>query len=106
MLGDHPIKSWSSTQSVIALSTGEAELYAINKTAASGLGVQSILHDLGIHIDIFVFTDAKSGKAIASRRVLGKVRHIAANELWIKEHVQKTTITIKKIKNQLILPIS
>ena len=100
MLGDHPIKSWSSTQSVIALSTGEAELYAINKTAASGLGVQSILHDLGIHIDICVFTDATSGKAMASRRGLGKVRHIAVNELWIQEHVQNKTITIKKIKNK------
>ena len=71
MLGDHPIKSSSSTQSVIALNTGEAELYAINKIAASGLGVQSILHDLGIHIDICVFTDATSGKAMASRRGLG-----------------------------------
>ena len=100
MLGDHPIKSWSSTQSVIALSTGEAELYAINKTAASGLGVQSILHDLGINVDICVFTDATSGKAMASRRGLGKVRHIAVNELWIQEHIQNKTITIKKIKNK------
>ena len=49
MLGGHQNKSWSSSQSVIALSTGEAELYAINKTTASGLGVQSILHDLGTH---------------------------------------------------------
>ena len=40
MLGDHPIKSWSSTQSVIPLSTGEAELYAINKDAASAIGAQ------------------------------------------------------------------
>ena len=47
-LGDHAIKTWSSTQSVIALSTGEAEMYAINKTAATGMGGQSILNDLGI----------------------------------------------------------
>lgn len=100
MPGDHPIKNWSSTQSVIALSTGEAELYAIIMKASSGLGVQSILHELGIHIDLCVFTDATTGKAMPSRRGLGKVRHIAVNELWIQEHVQNKTITTKEIKNK------
>ena len=100
MLGDHPIKSWSSTQTVIALSTGEAELYALNKAAASGIGAQSLLADLRVYIDIFIYTDATSGKAMASRRGLGKVRHIAVNELWIQEHVQNKTVTIKKIKNK------
>lgn len=28
--GDHVVKTWSSSQSIIALSTGEAELYALN----------------------------------------------------------------------------
>ena len=91
--------NWSSTQSVIALSTGEAELYAINKAAASALGAQSLLTDLGVYVDISVYTDATSGKSMASRRGLGKVRHIAVNELWIQEHVQNKTIAIKKIKN-------
>ena len=84
MLGDHPIKSWSSTQTVIALSTGEAELYAINKSAASGQGTQSLLCDLGVKLDVRVCTDATTGKAMASRRGLGKVRQIAVNELWIQ----------------------
>ena len=39
-LGDHLVKSWSSTQTVIALSTGEAELYALNETGAQSLGLQ------------------------------------------------------------------
>ena len=101
MLGDHPVKSWSSTQTVIALSTGEAELYAINKATASGIGAQSILSDLGMNLDIVIYTDATSGKAMASRRGLGKVRHIAVNELWIQEHVQNKTLMIKKIRNQI-----
>ena len=77
MLGDHPVKSWSSTQTVIALSTGEAELYAINKAAASGLGAQSILSDLGMNLEVVIYTDATSGKAMASRRGLGcRTRYI------------------------------
>ena len=99
-MGDHMVKSCSSTQSVIALSTGEAELYAINKSAANGLGAWSLLSDMGLTLDIRVYTDATTGKSIASRRGLGKVRHISVNELWIQELVQNKSITIVKIKNK------
>ena len=63
MLGDHPVKSWSSTQTVIALNTGEDELYAINKAAASGIGAQSILSDLGMNLDVVIYT----GHGLAQR---------------------------------------
>ena len=99
-LGDHAIKTWSTTQSVIALSTGEAELYAINRTAAIGMGGQSILCDLGVELDLRVFTDATTGKSLASRRGLGKVRHIAVNELWLQSHVHDKSVVLVKIKNK------
>ena len=99
-LGGNAIKTWSSTQSVIALSTGEAELYAINKAAATGMGGQSLLRDIGVDLDLRVFTDASTGKSLASRRGLGKVRHIAVNELWLQSHVQDKTVTLVKIKNK------
>ena len=101
-LGDHPIKTWSSTQSVVALSTGEAEMYAINKTAATGMGGNAMLNDLGVNLDLRVFTDATTGKSLVTRRGLGKVRHIAVNELWLQSHVQSKALTIVKIKTSLI----
>ena len=52
-------------------------------------------------MDIRVFTDATTGKSIATRRGLGKVRHISANNLWIQENVSNGVISIVKIKNQL-----
>ena len=51
MLGTHLIKGWSSTQSVIALSSGEAEFYGIVKGASVGLGIKSLLSDLGIQLE-------------------------------------------------------
>ena len=102
-LGDHLVKSWSSTQSVIALSTGEAELYALNKAAAQALGLQSLLADMGINLSVRLHTDATTGRAIATRRGLGKVRHIAVNELWLQEQVEKEAVTIFKIKNKFNL---
>ena len=94
------VKSWSSTQSVIALSTGEAELYAINKTAAQAMGLQSLLQDMGIELAIRVHTDATTGRAIVTRKGLGKVRHIAVNELWMQDQVASERVSIHKIKNK------
>ena len=102
-MGDHIIKAWSSTQTVIALSTGEAELYALNKASAQGLGLQSLLSDLGIDLEVRVHTDATTGRAIVTRRGLGKVRHIAVNELWMQEKVAQHLVSIHKIKNKFNL---
>ena len=99
-IGDHTVKSWSSTQSIIALSAGEAELYAINRCAAVALGLQSLMNDLGVSLDIKLFTDATTGKSIASRKGFGKVRHISANELWIQDKISSKVIAIIKIKNK------
>ena len=37
-LGNHAIKTWSTTQAVIALSSGEAEYYGCVRGGAIGLG--------------------------------------------------------------------
>ena len=71
--------------------TGEAELYAINKCAAMALGLQSLMSDMGVSLDIKLFT---------ARRGLGKVRHISVNELWIRAKVAERIIAIVTIKNQ------
>ena len=48
-LGKHLIKSWSTNQAVIALSSGEAEYYGLVKGGSMGLGSKAILEDLGVH---------------------------------------------------------
>ena len=99
MIGDHCIKAWSINQSVIALSSGEAEFYALTRASAMAMGLRSLLEDLGVTLKIRVLTDATTGKSIASRRGLGKVRHIATHELWVQEKVMRGEIELIKIKN-------
>ena len=41
------VKHWSRTQATRALSTAEAEYYAVVTGAAEGLGMQSMMADLG-----------------------------------------------------------
>ena len=47
-IGDHCIRSWSSTQTTIALSTGEAEYYALVKGVSVAMGIRALLEDLGV----------------------------------------------------------
>ncbi len=48
MIGKHTIMTWSTTQGVTALSSGEAELYAMVKGSAITLGLISLAHDFGL----------------------------------------------------------
>lgn len=50
--GNNLIKSWSSTQSVVALSSGEAEYYGIVKGASVAIGLQSVLMEFQITCSI------------------------------------------------------
>lgn len=98
MLGTHLIRHWCVQQQTLALSSGEAEYAAIVKASAAALGVRSILEDLGwksMHIDLN--TDASAGKAIATRRGLGKVRHLALHHLWVQQRVQDGEISVHKV---------
>ena len=77
MLGNHTVKHWSSTQHTFALSSGESKYYALVKSASQAVGLQSMLTDININaIGIEIRTDASAAIGIASRRGLGRVRHI------------------------------
>jgi len=85
---------------VIALSSGEAEYYGMVKGASMALGVRSMLADLGVNLQIRLRTDASAAKGIASRRGLGKIRHIEVNQLWLQEKVNSGEIQVMKVKGE------
>ena len=74
--GSHCLKMWSSTQATIALSSAEAELYALTKGAAQGLGMMSLLSDFGVAVSVTIHTDASAAIGIVRRAGLGKLRHL------------------------------
>ena len=98
LLGQHFIKSWSITQAIIALSSGEAEYYGIVKGASTGLGISSILGDLGHKTKVVIHTDSSAAKSLASRKGLGRARHIEVNQLWIQERIGEGTLELRKVK--------
>jgi hypothetical protein len=107
LMGEHLIKSWSSTQKITALSSGEAEYYAIVKGAEQGMGVRSMLIDFQISEAstryIEVKEDSSAAKGIASRRGLGKLKHVDIKELWIQEKVHSGDLKITKVPGTINL---
>ena len=101
MVGNHCIKSWSSTQAIIATSSGEAEYYGIVKASSTGLGIKSMMQDLGIHMSLEVLTDATAAKSMASRKGLGRAaRHVEVHYLWVQERVCRGDIIMSKVPGE------
>ena len=96
IIGGGTVKSWSSTQGSVALSGGEAEYYAAVKGACEGLGVVSLLVDMGQQAKLTLHIDSTAAKAIAGRTGVGKVRHMDTRYLWLQEVKKSGKIIIKK----------
>ena len=103
--GTHILKSWSITQNTIALSSGEAELYAMVKAGSQGLGMRSMMNDVGISSNVKIITDATAARGMAQRKGLGAVRHVEVHQLWIQEKVQSKEICVEKVggKSNLVM---
>ena len=88
MIGKHCLTTRCKNQSVIALSSGEAELYAAVLGCSMGIGVRQMYEDLGVALKVRVYMDATAGIAMLNRQGLGTVKHVATQYLWIQELVQ------------------
>ena len=98
-MGLSSLEPWSSTQAVIALSSGEVEYYGLVKAAAQSLGIKAMLRDFGVNhpISISVRSDSSAAISTAQRRGFGKVRHIEVNQLWLQERVANRELTLVKV---------
>ena len=97
MHGWHVIKSWSTTQAIVAMSSAEAELYAMTKGAAHTLGIMSLGGDFGMNLNAKVHTDASAALGIVNRQGLGKLRHIRVQYLWLQGRVKARDIEVGKV---------
>ena len=98
VLGKHLIKSWSSTQATRALSSGEAEFYAIIEGASRGLGVQALMEDMGFICTLRMKSDSSAARSISLRKGTGKLRHLQVKYLWIQDAMFEKRLSIEKVK--------
>ena len=98
-LGEHAVKHLCNLLQVIGLSSGENEYYAISAGACTGLGLQSLLADWGIHVEVEVCSDASAARAFASRRGLGKMKHIQTRYLWTQERIAAGHLKLRAVRS-------
>ncbi len=97
MLGGHLVKSWSSTQASVALSSGEAEFNGVVRGSGIGLGYQNLLKDLGQKVPLRVWTDSSAAIGVCSRQGLGKLRHLDTHTLWVQQAIRSQRMKLCKI---------
>ena len=97
MHGEHLIKSWASPQTVVALSSGEAEYYGVAKGACEAISIKGLASDMGVRLSVALSTDSSAANGIASRKGLDKVKHPETRTLWLQDKVDREIIRIKKV---------
>ena len=100
MFGDHMLKSWSTTQQVIAMSSGEAELYALIKGASQIKGMMTQFKEWGTEVNGIIRTDASAALGMVHRQGLGKTRHIDVQYLWIQGEVMEEKLSVTKVATE------
>ena len=100
-LGGHAIKHWSSTQSSVALSSGEAEFAGVIRGAGQGLGYQALLRDFGVESSLRVWTDSSAAIGICNRQGLGELRHLDTHSFWIQQAVRLGRMDLRKVAGEV-----
>ena len=104
-IGSHLIKGWSKTQSLVALSSAESELYASFRSSAETLGLISMAKDWGYMLSGNIYGDASAAFDIIHRKGLRKTRHINISYLWIQEVAAQRRLAFAKVLGKETLPI-
>ena len=65
---------------------------------ADGLGIKAVAEDMGFEVEVTMWTDSTAGKSVASRRGLGKMRHVELRYLWVQDVVKEGALKVRKVE--------
>ena len=94
--GLHLLDTSCARQTVIALSFGEAEYYALTRGASAGLLVKGVYGEIGKRLLMICLTSS-AAKGIASRKGVGKVKHLSLKELWVQDAIEQKRFKVQKV---------
>ena len=103
MWGEHCWKTWSATQGAVALSSAEAEFYAMVDGTQRAKWAMTVARELGLKVgdtEIVLGTDSSAAKSFVARRGLGRMRHIEVRDLWLQEEVRKGGVRVVKLAGE------
>ena len=98
--GHHLLLHWARTQSVVALSSCEAELNAALKAASELIGMRTLMEELGRPLNLMLRGDSSACKGVLLREGLGKLKHLHVKQLWLQQEVGEGKIEFDKIPRE------
>ena len=96
-MGNHCLRTWSKTQSCVALSSAESELMGAVRGGVEGLGMVSILKDFGLDARNCLHMDASAALGVIQRKGVGRVRHLDVSMLWLQEQQLRQVMEFRKV---------
>ena len=99
-MGNHCVKTWGAMQGAYALSSAEAEFYAMVEGVTRAKGLLSLAWDLGfsgLTNVIQLGTDSNAAKSFVNRRGLGKMRHLEVRDLWLQKEVADDKLKVYQV---------
>ena len=99
MIGKHCVKTWSTSQGAVALSSAEAEFYAMIEAVIRAKGVSHVMIELGFDVqqELQLYTDSSAAKSFVSRKGLGKMKHLEIRDLWLQREVTLGKVIVNKV---------
>ena len=91
--------SWSRTQTVVALSSAEAEYHALVTGAQEGLFAKSLFGELGFDAAVEIASDARAALASAERAGLGHKKHMELRLMFLKDLVKNKVLRLVQLRS-------
>ena len=73
----------------------KSEYISITKGACHALEVRSAMVEYGMTLNVVCETDASLGRAMATRRGVGRVRHLDARLLWLQQLCAEDVVEVR-----------
>ena len=90
----------SMVKNTVSLSSAEAELYALTTRVAEGMVTKHVLQELGHEVILMNHVDSQSSKAWASKRGLGRVKHVMLMYMYVQNVVEKKLTNLAYISTK------
>ena len=98
--GNATLTAWSRTQQTVSLSSAEAESYALTTGIAKGKLTKHLLQEFGHEVALMIHVDSQSAKAWASKRGLGRMKHVILKYMFVQDVVEKKLTNLSHINTK------
>ena len=96
-LGGCTMLTYSRTQGSLALSSAEAEGYALGSGAYEELFICTVAKELSVDLKLVVYSDSTATISQHSKMGLGRMKHVELRFLFVKDLVKREKLSLCKV---------